>query len=124
MTSHLSNIARQVAKGGAAAPDSSHEATADRHLEYRDRVLYAFVRNGRLVAIPSQAKKKMVVLHFLLEECFSEDREYAETEVNERLRTYHEDFASLRRYLVVSGLLRRASGMYRRAESGETLGTQ
>jgi len=98
------------------ALDSPDEAVADRHLDYRGRVLRAFVRGGRLVAIPSQEKKKLVVLEFLVAECFAEDREYHETEVNERLRAYHEDVASLRRYMVVNGLLRRTSGRYRRVE--------
>lgn len=80
----------------------------------RERALRAFVKNDKLVTIPSQAKKKQVVLEYLVQRCFAEDREYPEGEVNELLGRYHEDFAALRRYMVVSGLLTRSGGVYRR----------
>jgi hypothetical protein len=47
--------------------------------------------------------------------CFPEDRGYTEIEVNELLSAYHEDVASLRRFMVVGGLLTRDAGVYRRA---------
>jgi hypothetical protein len=52
-----------------------------------------------------------------MEHCFAEDRTYAEPEVNDRLAAYHEDFAALRRYLVSTGLMTRARGEYRRAQT-------
>ena len=93
----------------AVAPTPTFEA----------RVLHAFVRDGRLVSIPAQDKKRRVVLRYLVETCFSEDRTYLEREVNERLGAYHDDVAALRRYLVVAGLMTRASGEYRRAGTAE-----
>jgi DNA-binding HxlR family transcriptional regulator len=82
---------------------------------YDAKVLRAFLRDGRLVSIPAQEKKRQAILRYLLARCFAEDRAYAEREVNERLGQYHEDVASLRRYLVVAGLMARAGGDYRRA---------
>jgi DNA-binding HxlR family transcriptional regulator len=82
---------------------------------YDAHVLRAFLRDGRLVSIPAQEKKRQVVLRYLLDRCFAEDRAYPEREVNERLGRYHEDVASLRRYLVGAGLMTRAAGEYRRA---------
>jgi DNA-binding HxlR family transcriptional regulator len=79
------------------------------------KVLRAFVVEGRLVSIPAQEKKKLVVLRYLRERCFAEDRPYPEKEVNMRLALLHPDVASLRRYLVESGLMTRAAGIYRRA---------
>jgi len=87
---------------------------------YDAHVLRAFLRDGRLVSIPAQEKKRQVVLRYLLDRCFAEDRAYPEREVNERLGRYHEDVASLRRYMVVAGLMTRAGGEYRRA-SGAVL---
>ena len=56
-----------------------------------------------------------MILRYLLDRCFAEDRAYPEREVNERLAEYHEDVAALRRYLVIAGLMTRVGGEYRRA---------
>jgi DNA-binding HxlR family transcriptional regulator len=82
---------------------------------YDAKVLRAFLRDGRLVSIPAQDRKRQAVLRYLLDHCFAEDRVYPEREVNERLGEYHEDVASLRRYLVAAGLMTRSGGEYRRA---------
>ena len=79
------------------------------------KVLRTFFVDDRLVSIPAQEKKKLVVLRYLLERCFAEDRPYPEKEVNQRLALFHPDVASLRRYLVEYGLLTREAGVYRRA---------
>ncbi len=81
---------------------------------YDAKVLRAFLEDGRLVSIPAQEKKRQVVLRYLLERCFPEDRVYPEPEVNERLARFHPDVASLRRYLVGAKLMSRDAGMYRR----------
>jgi len=82
---------------------------------YDAKVLRAFLRDGRLVSIPAQERKRQAVLRYLAARCFVEDRPYPEREVNERLREYHEDVAALRRYLVGAGLMTRAGGTYRPA---------
>jgi DNA-binding MarR family transcriptional regulator len=82
---------------------------------YDAKVLRAFLRDGRLVSIPAHERKRQAILRYLLAHCFDEDRAYPEREVNERLGHYHEDVASLRRYLVVAGLMTRSGGEYRRA---------
>ena len=78
------------------------------------RTLRAYLVDGRLTTIPAQEKKRQVVLRFLLERVFAEDREYLEKEVNQRLALFHPDVASLRRYLVDHGYVDRAAGRYRR----------
>jgi hypothetical protein len=78
-------------------------------------VLRSFIVDDRLVSIPAQEKKKLVVLRYLLERCFTDDRPYAEKEVNERLALFHPDVASLRRHLVAYGLVTRQADIYRRA---------
>ena len=84
-------------------------------LSYDARVLRAFLVGGRLVSFPAQEKKREVILRYLMDRCFAEDRVYPEAEVNERLAEYNEDVAALRRYLVIAGLMTRAGGEYRRA---------
>ncbi len=77
------------------------------------RVLRAFIVDDRLVSIPAQAKKRLVILRWLRDRCFVEDRAYPEKEVNQRLALFHPDVAALRRYLVDAGLMTRAAGEYR-----------
>lgn len=79
------------------------------------KVLRAFVVDGRLASIPAQERKRLVILRYLLDACFAEDRPYPEKEVNQRLALFHPDVASLRRYLVDEGLMTRQAGEYRRA---------
>ena len=85
-----------------------------RRLTEREKVLRAFVRDGRLVSIPAKPKKRELLLPYILERCFPEDRDYEEKEVNQRLALLHRDVASLRRYLIDAGLMTREAGIYRR----------
>lgn len=86
-----------------------------RRLSEVEKVVRAFVRDGRLVSIPARERKRALLLPWLLDRCFPEDREYEEKEVNMRLALVHRDVAALRRYLVDGGLMTRRSGIYRRA---------
>jgi len=92
------------------------EAPTGRGLEADEaRLLAGFFEGDRLTVIPAQASKRLVVLRYLRDRCFAEDRDYPEKEVNQRLAVFHPDAASLRRYLVDSDLMTRAAGVYRRA---------
>lgn len=73
--------------------------------------------HGRLTAIPRKAARREQLLNHLAQTLFEPGRVYTEHEVNEALRTVHEDCSALRRYLVVAGLLVRPKdgSSYRRA---------
>ena len=77
-------------------------------------VLRAFFRNGRLVRLPAQRTKRLVVLDKLARE-FEPGVRYPEVEVNEMLTAFHPDYAALRRYLVEEDFLARENGVYWRA---------
>ncbi|MER7729975.1 DUF2087 domain-containing protein [Streptomyces erythrochromogenes] len=62
---------------------------------------------GRLIAIPRRAARREQLLVHLAETLFSVERTYTEPEVNDALRTVHEDCSALRRYLITAGLLTR-----------------
>ena len=79
------------------------------------RVLGDFFVCGRLRGIPVQRKKREVVLRYMAGK-FSPDRTYTEQEVNLLLLNYHEDYASLRREMVDTGLMVRANGLYWRTQ--------
>lgn len=81
---------------------------------YDAKVLRGFVADGRLRSIPAQEKKRLVVLRWLRDRCFPDDRPYPESEVNERIGAVHPDTAALRRSLVEHRLMTRSGGVYRR----------
>lgn len=85
---------------------------------YRKKVMRTFFRHGRLTELPSQNKKKLVVLDCILQE-FEPERTYTEHEVNQVLLEFHEDVATLRRALVDLGWMTRERGIYQRATEAE-----
>jgi hypothetical protein len=84
-------------------------------LTEQEKVIRAFLRDGRLVSIPAKPRKRDLLLPVILDHCFPEDREYEEKEVNMRLALLHPDVAALRRYLVDGRWMTRQAGIYRRA---------
>jgi hypothetical protein len=91
------------------APDPTGDAPED-----EARVLRAYFRAGRLIQIPAQRSKKLIILDRLALE-FDVGMRYSERQVNGILRRFHPDVASLRRYLVDEGFLDREAGEYWRA---------
>jgi hypothetical protein len=102
---------------GAAARAAAESAPPPEPLSAdpaEDAVLSAFVRDGRLVSIPAQHSKRVVVLQHLVR-IFEPGVRYPEREVNTLLAVWHPDVAALRRYLVDEGLLAREAGVYWRS---------
>ena len=86
-----------------------------RRLTELEKVIRAFVRDGRLVSIPAKPSKRDLLMPWLLDECFPEDRAYEEKEVNQRLALMYPDVSALRRYLIDAKLMTREQGIYWRA---------
>jgi biotin operon repressor len=72
--------------------------------------------DGSLKTIPAQRKKLEAVLRHVVQ-AFEPGQRYPEKQVNEMLKRFHEDTASLRRELVGYGLMARQSGEYWRTEA-------
>ena len=90
--------------------------------KYDQKVLRDYLVDGRLKTIPTQRKKRDVILRYLAQR-FEPGRLYSEKEVNAILVDYHDDVATLRRELVADNarLLTRANGVYRRVETVDSL---
>jgi hypothetical protein len=84
-----------------------------------EKVLRGFFKDGRLVTIPAKQHKRLVVLRYLRDQVFTEDRSYPEAEVNQRLALFNRDVAALRRYMVDARLVTRSDGEYRRLDEPE-----
>jgi len=91
------------------------DAPGRRRLSDQEKVVRAFLHDGRLVSIPAKTSKRDLLLPVILDRCFPDDRAYEEQEVNMRLALIHPDVAALRRYLVDGRLMTREAGIYRRA---------
>ena len=66
-------------------------------------------RDGSLKTLPAQRKKLEAILRYVVK-AFDLDKRYSEKAVNDILRRYHEDTATLRRELVGYGLMQREGG--------------
>lgn len=98
----------------AARAEAEQAPRSDEHGDAPDdaaRVLRSFVRDGRLVSIPTVHSKRLVVLDWLAQR-FEPGRQYSEQLVNLILGQVHADTAALRRYLVDDDFLSRADGFY------------
>jgi hypothetical protein len=110
-------LALHVDRFGAAARAAAEAAPPPEPLSEdpaEDAVLSAFVRDGRLVSIPAQLTKRVVILRHIVR-VFEPGVRYPEREVNALLAVWHPDVAALRRYLVDEGLLTREAGIYWRS---------
>lgn len=103
----------------AAAPERPAPDPTGAVPEDEARVLRTFFRGGRLVSIPTQKAKQLIVLDRLAQE-FEIGLRYRERQVNAILRRFHDDVAALRRYLVDEEFLSREAGEYWR--TGGTVG--
>ena len=109
-------IARRLAALDRGSDRADDELAALQDIPREDaKVLRGYLEDGRLTTIPAQSSKRLVVLRWLLDRVFTEDREYPEKEVNQLIALVHPDVASLRRYLVDAGMVTRDAGKYRRA---------
>ncbi|MGY6499896.1 MAG: DUF2087 domain-containing protein [Acidimicrobiales bacterium] len=73
------------------------------------RTMRPFVRDGRIVQLPTARTKRRQVLD-LVSQDFEPGHRYREPEVNDMLSRWNDDVATLRRYLVDEGFLDRQGG--------------
>lgn len=78
-----------------------------------EKVLRTFLDgHGRISAIPAKAGKRRVLLEHIVA-AFEPGVKMTEREVDAVLRAFYEpDWVSLRRYLIDTGLMARADGVY------------
>ena len=84
-------------------PDLAADIETD---AFTQKALSTFFKRGRLIKIPSQRKKLLIVLAELAK-AFEEGKTYTERDVNIVIADFHDDFATLRRELVTSKFLKR-----------------
>ena len=84
-------------------------AQAQREEAYRQKILQNFFEYGRLTTIPAQRKKRRICLEEIAR-AFEVGKPYAESEVNDIIGRYHEDYCTLRREMICEGIMERSGG--------------
>ena len=91
------------------------EHNADGLLAHPPDELRAFIRNGRIMAMPAKRTRRLLLLDQVAQ-AFEPGLRYPESAVNETLKAVFDDHCVLRRYLVDEAFLSRtAAGVYWRA---------
>jgi len=80
--------------------------------EYKQKVLNTFFKDGRLVTLPAQHKKRKIILE-IIAQSFDPDSDIPEREVNELISVIYDDYCTIRRLLVDEGFMSREHSTYR-----------
>lgn len=99
------NLIYRRAEGGAEMLNEDQQ-------RMKDSVIRNFIsKEGKLKNIPSQLKKKLIVLEHMVSN-LEMGRKYSEKEINEFIKAYHEDFATIRREFIMHQFLYRENDLY------------
>lgn len=79
--------------------------------KYKKEVLSHFFKYGRLTQIPTQRKKREIVLQEIAKH-FEVGQTYSEKEVNEIIHRFHEDHCTIRREMIACGIMAREKETY------------
>ena len=82
---------------------------------YREKVIKTFFEYGKLKSIPSQRKKERICLEEIAKN-FEVGKEYDETEVNQIIENFYEDYCTLRRDMISEQIMNRDGRKYTRIQ--------
>lgn len=84
----------------------------EKNEKLKQSVLNSFLStDGKLKRIPSQYKKKLIVLEQLAAK-LEKGKQYTEKEINQFIKKYHEDFATIRREFIMQHYMYRENEVY------------
>ncbi len=84
----------------------------DEKKDEHQQVLANFMtRDGKLKTIPAQRKKKLMILEHLVKG-LEPGKKYTEKEINEYIKDFHEDYATIRREFIMCHFMYREDGIY------------
>ncbi|MEW6196343.1 MAG: metalloregulator ArsR/SmtB family transcription factor [Bacteroidota bacterium] len=86
-------------------------AYEERINNYKAKVLKAFINKGKLIKLPVQRKKRLIVLSEFVKK-FKAGKKYAEENVNEIITQSCDDYCTIRRLLVEEGFMHREKQIY------------
>lgn len=83
----------------------------EKELQYKQIIENFLTKEGRLKTIPAQRKKKLILL-FHVAKGLEAGKKYEEKEINEYIKRYHDDYATIRREFIINGIMYRKDGIY------------
>lgn len=83
----------------------------ERIADYRKKVLQTFFDYGKLVRLPSQHKKRLIVLEEIAKQ-FEKGKVYHEREVNDVITRFYDDYCTVRRELIDTCIMKRDKNKY------------
>lgn len=86
-------------------------AVIDPDEKYRKEILSNFFKYGKLTQLPTQRKKREIVLQEIAKQ-LEANRTYNEKEINEIIHRFHEDHCLIRREMIACGILTREKETY------------
>ncbi|MGM0844375.1 MAG: metalloregulator ArsR/SmtB family transcription factor [Bacillota bacterium] len=105
--SHHGNTLLQMAEEGKGG-----EEEMEKRIKEKQKVLSNFFTNdGVLKTIPAQRKKKLFVFEHLIEG-LKPGVKYEEKEINEYIKKFHHDYATIRREFIINHYMFRENGIY------------
>ncbi len=94
-----------AAEGDSAMPDEAND-------RFRASTLRNFfTADGKLKHLPSQLKKKLIVLEHMVSR-LTKGQKYTEKEINAFIQDYHADFATIRREFIMHQFMYRSAEVY------------
>ena len=103
----LESLANAILKIGGEEMNSLEISNEDKY----KIITNFFDDKGRLKNIPAQRKKKLVVLEHLVKG-LKIGQIYQEKEINEYIKQFHEDYATIRREFIMCYFMTRQNGEY------------
>jgi hypothetical protein len=91
--------------------DGDQAVQEERILRYRQKVLRTFFRCGKLLRLPTQQKKRRIVLEEFTK-LFEANRTYPESELNAKIAAMYEDYCTIRRELIERRIMAREGPTY------------
>ena len=85
--------------------------TVDTEEKYKKEVLSHFFKYGKLTQIPTQRKKREIVLQEIAKQ-FEPEQKYEEAEVNDIIHRFHDDHCTIRREMIACGIMVRENSLY------------
>ncbi|CAM4062034.1 metalloregulator ArsR/SmtB family transcription factor [Paenibacillus alkaliterrae] len=96
--------------------NAGKERGMDHMEESYERLKIAVIKNfftadGKLKHMPVQLKKKLIVLQHIVSR-LTRGQRYTEKEINQFIKGFHDDFATIRREFIMHQLMFRENGIY------------
>jgi predicted transcriptional regulator len=79
--------------------------------KYRQKVLKTFFKKDKLIQLPVQKKKRIIILDEFAKK-FKSGKKYAEEDVNELIKQNYDDYCTIRRLLIEEEIMKRDKQFY------------